>query len=121
MTVTKQKTKSAPPPPEVAPPETKERTENAEVPMWKVILIGDEEYDEGYVVQSIKQVVQDITKQKAEQCYNEASVHGASELIVVPQVNRGLRVLRVDSLALELASFFFSLSFSLSFFYGQEC
>ena len=86
MTITKQKVKDVTKTPEVAPPETKERTESAEVPMWKVILLGDEEYDESYVVQSIKSVVQGMTREAAEKCYNEASVHGASELIIVPQV-----------------------------------
>ena len=86
VTVTKQKVKEVAKTPEVAPPETRERTDSAEVPMWKVILLGDDEYDESYVKQSLKQVVEGMTTQAADKCYNEASLHGASELVIVPQV-----------------------------------
>ena len=75
----KQQTKTV----QVAPPERK--TEDAEVPMWKVVLLGDEEYDEAYVVQTIKQVVVQVTREKCESCFQEAQQHGASEIVVVPQ------------------------------------
>ena len=75
----KQQTKTV----QLAPPERK--TEDAEVPMWKVILLGDEEYDEAYVVQTMKQVVVQVTREKCESCFQEAQLHGASELVVVPQ------------------------------------
>mmetsp|Transcript_16406 Transcript_16406/g.38003 ORF Transcript_16406/g.38003 Transcript_16406/m.38003 type:complete len:161 (+) Transcript_16406:106-588(+) len=70
---------------ELAEPMTRTVTEAAEVPMWKVVLLGDEEYDEAYTIQTIQQVCVDITKQKAEQAFNEAQLYMKSELIVVPQ------------------------------------
>jgi len=72
---------------ELAEPMTRTVTEAAEVPMWKVVLLGDEEYDEAYTIQTIQQVCVDITKQKAEQAFNEAQLYMKSELIVVPQVS----------------------------------
>jgi len=60
-------------------------TESKDVPMWKVLLIGDEEYDEAYVVQTIKQVVVNIERKKCEEVFQEASLHGSAEIIIVPQ------------------------------------
>ena len=50
-----------------------------------MILLGDEEYDEAYVVQTMKAVVVQVTREKCESCYQEAQLHGASEIVVVPQ------------------------------------
>jgi len=61
------------------------QTESKDVPMWRVILIGDEEYDEAYVVQTIKQVVVNIERKKCEEIFQEAALHGTAEIVIVPQ------------------------------------
>ena len=56
------------------------------MPMWNVILLGDEEYDEGYVCQTMLQVLSGgIEKEKAKSCFQEAQQHGSSIAIVVQQ------------------------------------
>ena len=54
--------------------------------MWKVILLGDEEYDQAYVTQTMVQVITQIEREKAEESFVEAQLHGASVITVVPQV-----------------------------------
>jgi len=45
-----------------------------------------QEYDEAYVIQAVSGVCRSvITKQKAEECVQEATQHGTSEICVVPE------------------------------------
>uniref|UniRef100_A0A7S2DD30 Adaptor protein ClpS core domain-containing protein n=1 Tax=Octactis speculum TaxID=3111310 RepID=A0A7S2DD30_9STRA len=93
----KTKVKTAPPEVKTGPPkqETKKRAlknrqaqttskeQNSEIPMFNVVLIGDEEYDKGFVVQSLSQVMPFVENDKAEQCYLEAQEKGTSIVAVV--------------------------------------
>lgn len=52
--------------------------------MYKVILLGDEEYEEGHVVTQLQKITQ-ISKGEAIKAFNEAQATGASVICVVPE------------------------------------
>lgn len=58
-----------------------------DTPMWKVILLGDEEYSEGHVVETLTRVIDDMEVVKAEKCFREAQLYGTAIATVVPQVS----------------------------------
>jgi len=68
----------------IAKPRRKEHTED--VPMWKVVLLGDEEYEEEGVCEVLLSVVPEIENlAQAGQKYQEAQNTGKSLLITVPK------------------------------------
>lgn len=60
------------------------KTQADEVPMYKVILLGDEEYEEGHVVTQLQKVCQ-INKNEAARIFAEAQATGSSVVCVVPE------------------------------------
>merc|ERR1711924_153013 len=91
---TKQVTKTGPP--QVAKPQNAQKVTPAkavpkqqteDVPMWKVILLGDDEYEEEPVCEVLKNVIPDIENiMQAKQKFAEAQgPAGKSLLIIVPQ------------------------------------
>lgn len=58
------------------------KTQSDEVPMFKVILLGDEEYEEGHVVTQLQKTA-GLEKQKAQHCFKEAQASGTSVVCVV--------------------------------------
>lgn len=82
-TVTKPASPSKPQPAQkakVAKPELV--TQDAHVPMWKVLLLGDDEYEEDPVVGVIAQVIPDIGIDEVRQKYKQAMVLCACSLAV---------------------------------------
>ena len=69
---------------EVAKPKLKPL--EADIPMWKVILLGDDEYEEDPVVAVLKQVIPEIENERqARERYTEAMKSGRSLLVVQPK------------------------------------
>ncbi|KAL1529266.1 hypothetical protein AB1Y20_000220 [Prymnesium parvum] len=69
---------------QVAKPKRKSHTED--VPMWKVIMLGDEEYEEDPVCEVLLQVIPEIGNlRQAQEKYREAELTGKSMLLVVPK------------------------------------
>ena len=66
-------------------PKMKRKTDTEFVPMWKVILIGDEEYEERYVVQVLVKNIPKLDKNEARRIYHEAQTQGEALIIVVAQ------------------------------------
>mmetsp|Transcript_16240 Transcript_16240/g.32930 ORF Transcript_16240/g.32930 Transcript_16240/m.32930 type:complete len:171 (-) Transcript_16240:1444-1956(-) len=60
------------------------KTQTDEVPMYKVILMGDEDYDENHVVTQLIKIVQ-LDKKEAQRIYIEAQQLGESLVCVVTQ------------------------------------
>lgn len=60
------------------------KTQSDELPMFKVILLGDKEYEEGHVTTQLQKICQ-VDKGKATKCYQEAQNSGASVVCVVPE------------------------------------
>jgi len=58
------------------------KTEADEIPLWKVILLGDEEYEEGHVTTQLQKVVQ-LAKKDASRVFAEAQASGAALVCVV--------------------------------------
>lgn len=58
------------------------KTQADEIPMFKVILLGDEQYVEAHVVTQLQKTVQ-ITKNEASRVYAEAQSSGSSIVCVV--------------------------------------
>lgn len=58
------------------------KTQADEVPMYKVILLGDDEYDEVHVVTQLQKIVQ-LEKKEAQKIYQEAQSTGSSIVCVV--------------------------------------
>jgi hypothetical protein len=91
-TKTQVKTKE-PDVPDQPPPEVEKATkvvlkfDNKPVPMWKLIILGDDEYDKGYAVGCISKVVTVVTRKIAEEKFLEAQKNGSSQLTLVPQVS----------------------------------
>jgi len=63
----------------------KRQTSSAYVPMWKVLLLGDEEYEEDPVVGVIVEVLPEIPMDEARRKFAEAQAKGDSLLTVVNQ------------------------------------
>ncbi|GAB0488926.1 hypothetical protein MMPV_000139 [Pyropia vietnamensis] len=79
---------AAPPPPEAdagagaAKARPTRKTEADEIPLWKVILLGDEEYEEGHVTTQLQKVVQ-LAKKEATRVFAEAQASGSALVCVV--------------------------------------
>lgn len=58
------------------------KTQADEIPMYKVILLGDEEYVEAHVVTQLQKIVQ-IDKKEASRIFHEAQQSGSSIVCVV--------------------------------------
>ena len=92
-TRTRQVTRTAKP--QVGKPQQKQKVQNAkpamkkemeEEPMWKVVMLGDEEYECDPVCDVLQTVIPDIENFKqAKEKYDEAESTGKSMLIVVPK------------------------------------
>lgn len=58
---------------------TKRREPNIEdAPMYKVMLIGDEEYDQGHIIQRICEVMEDVDENQASTVFKAAQQSGKS-------------------------------------------
>jgi ATP-dependent Clp protease adapter protein ClpS len=66
-------------------PKTKRVTDTDFVPMWKVILLGDEEYQEKHVIESLVKTIPKMDKEEARRIYREAQAVGESIVTVVAQ------------------------------------
>jgi ATP-dependent Clp protease adaptor protein ClpS len=62
----------------------KRKTQSDEVPMYKVILLGDGEYEEGHVTTQLQKICQ-LDKGKAVKVFAEAQSTGSSVICVVPE------------------------------------
>lgn len=62
----------------------KRKTQSDEIPMYKVILLGDAEYEEGHVTTQLQKICQ-IDKGKAAKVFAEAQASGSSVVCVVPE------------------------------------
>ncbi len=58
------------------------KTQADEVPMYKVILLGDDEYDEAHVVTQLEKTV-GLQRGDARKCFHEAQNTGSSVVCVV--------------------------------------
>mmetsp|Transcript_1049 Transcript_1049/g.1369 ORF Transcript_1049/g.1369 Transcript_1049/m.1369 type:complete len:183 (+) Transcript_1049:92-640(+) len=67
----------------VAPPERK--TENVDCPMYKLILVGDEEYEGEYVVGRIIQVCDNVKKDNAWDAFESAMDKGEGLIVLAPK------------------------------------
>ena len=64
----------------------KRKTQSEDIPMWKVILLSDNEYEEDPVCSVLTSVIPDITNMRdATERYEEAMKTGRSLLIVQPK------------------------------------
>ena len=92
-TRTVQVTRTAPP--QVGKPAQKQKVQNAKPamkkdmaaePMWKVVMLGDDEYECDPVCDVLMTVIPDIEKfQQAKEKYDEAESTGKAMLLVVPK------------------------------------
>jgi len=67
---------------EVAPPQRKMDQELEAVPMFKVILIGDEDYEQAHTCKALCDIVEEMEIKRAEEIYAEAQ-NGGSALVTV--------------------------------------
>lgn len=58
------------------------KTQADEVPMYKVILLGDEEYDEAHVVTQLQKTI-GLERGDAQKCFHEAQTTGSAIACVV--------------------------------------
>merc|ERR1712217_544915 len=76
---------------QIAKPKRKSHTED--VPLWKVIMLGDEEYEEDLVCEVLLQVIPEIGNlRQAQEKYKEAEVTGKALLLVAPKEHAELYV-----------------------------
>jgi|YelNatPaOPRAMG01_1025707.scaffolds.fasta_scaffold113721_1 ATP-dependent Clp protease adapter protein ClpS len=66
-------------------PKTKRVTDTEFVPMWKVILLGDKEYEEKHVIESLVKTIPKMDKEEARRIFKEAQAVGESVVTVVAQ------------------------------------
>jgi len=72
--------------PEAAAAKPKRKAHVEDVPLWQVLLLGDEEYVEDDVCDVLVSVIPEIDNLRvATQKYDEAQKHGKSLLLVVPK------------------------------------
>jgi ATP-dependent Clp protease adaptor protein ClpS len=62
----------------------KRKTQADEIPMYKVILLSDDEYEEGHVVTQLQKICQ-LSKNEASRVFIEAQSTGSSVVCVVPE------------------------------------
>jgi ATP-dependent Clp protease adaptor protein ClpS len=60
------------------------KTQADEIPMYKVILLADDEYEEGHVVTQLQKICQ-LSKNEAARIFGEAQSTGSSVVCVVPE------------------------------------
>jgi len=83
-----QKTSSpSPQGPKVQTPKPKlhKKTQDDETPMYKVILLGDNDYEQGHVTTQITKIIPQVQKEEAMKCYVEAQMIGTSLIITVTE------------------------------------
>ncbi|EKX41716.1 hypothetical protein GUITHDRAFT_112132 [Guillardia theta CCMP2712] len=70
--------------PKVAKPKAapKRKTQDDECPMYKVILLGDNEYEQSHVVTQITKLIPSISKEEGIRIFVEAQMTGSSVIIV---------------------------------------
>eukprot|EP00281_Chroomonas_sp_CCMP1168_P018413 CAMPEP_0206231988 /NCGR_PEP_ID=MMETSP0047_2-20121206/11152_1 /ASSEMBLY_ACC=CAM_ASM_000192 /TAXON_ID=195065 /ORGANISM="Chroomonas mesostigmatica_cf, Strain CCMP1168" /LENGTH=166 /DNA_ID=CAMNT_0053655647 /DNA_START=15 /DNA_END=515 /DNA_ORIENTATION=+ len=68
--------------PKLAP---KKKTQDDETPMYKVILLGDNDYEQSHVVTQITKVIPSVQKEEAIRIFVEAQMVGSSVIIVVTE------------------------------------
>jgi hypothetical protein len=61
------------------------KVEKAVGPPHRVILLGDEGYDQSIVVSTVRSVVPDVNAQQAADVFNSAQKNGQEEIITVPE------------------------------------
>jgi len=73
--------------PKTATPDLKpkQKTQDDETPMFKVILLGDNDYEQAHVVVSITKTIPSVQKEEALKCFVEAQMTGSSIIIVVTE------------------------------------
>uniref|UniRef100_A0A7S0Y2B2 Adaptor protein ClpS core domain-containing protein n=2 Tax=Hemiselmis andersenii TaxID=464988 RepID=A0A7S0Y2B2_HEMAN len=78
---------TAPGAPKTSTPKPKlaKKTQDDEAPMYKVILLGDPEYEQSHVVTQITKVIPSVKKEEATRCYVEAQMMGTSVIITVTE------------------------------------
>ncbi|CAM9280974.1 unnamed protein product, partial [Phaeothamnion confervicola] len=76
---------------QAAKPKQKQQTEEEEVPMFKVILLGDEGYERAHVVMSL-QIVPDTDNVRAAEIYDEAQTTGKGLCGIYPEEHAELYV-----------------------------
>mmetsp|Transcript_8378 Transcript_8378/g.25183 ORF Transcript_8378/g.25183 Transcript_8378/m.25183 type:complete len:153 (-) Transcript_8378:1003-1461(-) len=64
-------------------PKPKYKTDADEIPMYKVILLGDEGYDEVHVTTQLIKVIPKLSSEEASRIYSEAQGTGSSIICVV--------------------------------------
>lgn len=82
---------STSPPPETdsdagaARAKPKRKTDTEYIPMWKVILMGDEEYEEKHVVEVLRKSIPKMDKKEARRIFREAQSAGEAIVVVATQ------------------------------------
>eukprot|EP00802_Teleaulax_amphioxeia_P022099 Tamp_22512.p1 GENE.Tamp_22512~~Tamp_22512.p1 ORF type:complete len:170 (-),score=41.79 Tamp_22512:248-757(-) len=73
--------------PKTATPDLKpkQKTQDDETPMFKVILLGDNDYEQSHVVTQITKVIPSVKKEEAIRCFVEAQMTGSSVIITVTE------------------------------------
>jgi ATP-dependent Clp protease adapter protein ClpS len=73
--------------PKTATPDLKpkQKTQDDETPMYKVILLGDNDYEQSHVVTSITKTIPSVKKEEAIRCFVEAQMTGSSLIITVTE------------------------------------
>eukprot|EP00285_Hemiselmis_virescens_P008423 CAMPEP_0173376994 /NCGR_PEP_ID=MMETSP1356-20130122/157_1 /TAXON_ID=77927 ORGANISM="Hemiselmis virescens, Strain PCC157" /NCGR_SAMPLE_ID=MMETSP1356 /ASSEMBLY_ACC=CAM_ASM_000847 /LENGTH=165 /DNA_ID=CAMNT_0014329583 /DNA_START=30 /DNA_END=527 /DNA_ORIENTATION=+ len=66
-------------------PKLAKKTQDDEAPMYKVILLGDNEYEQSHVVTQITKVIPSVKKEEATRCFVEAQMVGTSLIITVTE------------------------------------
>mmetsp|Transcript_22632 Transcript_22632/g.35405 ORF Transcript_22632/g.35405 Transcript_22632/m.35405 type:complete len:169 (+) Transcript_22632:18-524(+) len=60
----------------------KKKTQDDETPMYKVILLGDNDYEQSHVVTQITKIIPSVQKEEAIRIFVEAQMTGSSVIIV---------------------------------------
>ncbi|KAJ1468931.1 hypothetical protein T484DRAFT_1853665 [Baffinella frigidus] len=73
--------------PKVGPPklDKKAKSQEDETPMFKVILLGDNDYEQAHVVVQITKTIPSVQKEEALKNFVEAQMTGSSVIIVVTE------------------------------------
>mmetsp|Transcript_40113 Transcript_40113/g.107548 ORF Transcript_40113/g.107548 Transcript_40113/m.107548 type:complete len:154 (-) Transcript_40113:54-515(-) len=62
-----------------------EKTQDEDIPLFKVILLGDKEYEEAHVVTQITKLIPSVKEEAATRNYVEAQTTGSSVIILCPE------------------------------------
>ncbi|CAM9813791.1 unnamed protein product [Discosporangium mesarthrocarpum] len=71
---------------------TKRAVQTDDAPMFKVLLIGDEEYNREHVVMAIQDIVPDVDNTKAAEIFDEAQIGGKGMCGIYPEEQAELYV-----------------------------